>query len=155
MKGLLLVCVISLALYAQTLKVSSKSASPGERTTAVVSFDLPMGSDVLGLQWETTFSAQQMSIEGSGPEASDSAKAAGKVLRCAGKTAKELYSYTCILIGGQKQIESGPIAVFNFHISPKAQWGATPVRVGRAEAVTKDLRKIFLPDAEGKVTVKR
>ena len=147
-------CVSSLALYAQTLKVSSKSASPGELATVVVSIDLSKRSDVLGLQWETKFSAQQMSIEGGGPAASDAAKAAGKFLHCAGKTAKELYSYTCILIGGQKPIPSGSIAVFNFRISPKAQSGGTPVRVGHAEAVTKDLRKISLPDAEGRVKVK-
>lgn len=148
-------CVSSLALYAQTLEVSSKSASPGNRATVVVSIDLPKGSEALGLQWETTFSAQHLSIEGSGPEVSNAAKAAGKFLRCAGKTTEELHSYSCILIGGQKQIESGPIAVLNFHISPKAPPGATPVRAGHAEAVTKDLRKISLPDAEGIVTVKR
>jgi hypothetical protein len=154
MKGLLLMCVSSLALYAQTLEVSSKSASPGKRATVVVSIDLPKGSDILGLQWETTFS-QHLSIEGSGPEVSNAAKAAGKFLQCAGRAAQELHSYSCILIGGQKQIESGPIAVLNFHISPKAPSGATPVRVGHAEAVTKDLRKISLPYAEGIVTVKR
>jgi len=153
MKGLLLVCVSSLALYTQTLEVSSKSASPGERATVVVSIHAAKGITVLGLQWETTFSAQNMSIVGRGPEASDAAIAVGKSLTCAGKTTKELYSYTCILIGGQRQIESGPIAVFNFHISPKAS-GATPVRVRHAEAVTKDLRKLSLRDAEGRVTVK-
>jgi hypothetical protein len=139
------------------MEVSSKSASPGGRAPVVISINLAKASSVLGLQWETTFSAKQMSIEGGGPTVSDAAKAAGKSLTCAGKAAKEpeFHSYTCILIGGQKEINSGPIAIFNFHISPKAQSGASPVRVGHAEAVTKDLQKISLRDAEGVVMVTR
>jgi hypothetical protein len=155
MKLVSLICASSLALCAQTLKVSSGSAPPGNGMTVVISFDSAKRSDILGVQWETTFPAQQMSIEGSGPTASDTVKAEGKSLTCAEKAAKELHSYTCILIGGQRQIESGPIAVFTFHISSKAKPGTAPVRVGHAMAVTKDLRKLSLPDVEGTVTVKQ
>lgn len=155
MKWLLLVCASSLALFAQKLEVSSKTASPGDRTSVVISVVLPKGSDVVGLQWETTFPAQQMSIDGSGPEAGDGAKAAGKSLTCARKPAKDLQSYMCILIGGQKPIEGGPIAVFNFRISPKAQSEDVRLRIGHVEAVTKDLQKLSLPEAEGRVTVKQ
>ena len=157
MKRVFLLCTGSLALFAQTIAVSSKSASPGERATVVISINLAKASNVVGLQWETTFSTKQMSVEDGGPVASDAAKAAGKSLTCAGKTAKEPegYSYTCILIGGQKEINSGPIAHFNFRVSPKAEAGASQVRVRHVEGVTKDLRKIALGDAEGVVLVKR
>ena len=154
MKWLLLTCTSSLALFAQKLEVSSKAASPGDRTSVVISVVLPKGSGVVGVQWETTFSPQQMSIDGSGPEASDAAKAAGKSLTCAKKAAKDFQTYTCILIGGQEPIEGGPVAVFNFHISPKAQSGDIRVRIAHAEAVTKDIRKLSLPEAEGTITVK-
>jgi hypothetical protein len=154
MKWLLLTCASSLALFAQKLEVSSKAAAPGDRTSVVISVVLPKGSDVVGIQWETTFSPQQMSIEGSGPEASDAAKAAGKSLTCAKKVVKDLDAYRCILIGGQKLIEGGPIAVFNFRISPKPQSRNIRVRVGHAEAVTKDLRKLSLTEAEGTISVK-
>lgn len=114
-------------------------------------------SGILGLQWETTFPTRQISVEGGGPVVSDAGKIAGKSLTCAGKTAKEPanYSYTCILIGGQKEIAAGPIAIFNFRLSAKAQPGDLPVRIRHVEAVTKDLRKIAIPDAAGKITVKR
>jgi hypothetical protein len=158
MKWLILTCVTSVALFAQKPEVSSKAASRGERVSVVISLVLPKGSDVVGIQWETTFPAQQMSVDENGPEASDAAKAAGKSLTCRRKeekTGAELSSFTCILIGGQERIGSGPIGSFNFHISPEAQPGAAPVRVRHAEAVTKDLRKISLPEAKGIVTVKR
>ena len=155
MKLVLLMCASSFALSAQTLKVSSGSAPSGDGVTVVLFFDSAKRDNVLGVQWETTFSARQMSIEGSGPTASDAAKAAGKSLTCTEKTVKELRSYTCILIGGQKQIESGPIAVFNFNVSSKAQPGTAPVRFRHAMAVTKDLRKLSLQDTEGTITVKR
>ena len=157
MKWLLLTWASSLALFAQKLEVSSKSASTGERTTVVVSMRSANVSNIVGVQWETTFSAQHMIVDAE-PVASDSAKAAGKSLTCRRKEEKagaELSSFTCILIGGQERIGSGPIASFHFRISPKAQPGAAPVRVRHAEAVTKDLRKISLPEAEGIVTVKR
>jgi len=154
MKPVLLLCASSFALLAQTLNISSSSASPGDAVTVVISLDSAKRPEILGVQWELTFSAQEMSMEGKGPTPGDAAKATGKSLTCTEKTAKEVHSYTCILIGGQKQIESGPIAVFSFRVSSKAQPGTVPVRVRHTIAVTKDLRKLSLPNAEGIVTVK-
>ena len=72
-------CASSLALFSQTLEISSKSASPGERVTVVISINLAKTSSVLGLQWETTLSAKQMSIEAGVPTISDAAKAVGEI----------------------------------------------------------------------------
>ena len=62
--------------------------------------------------------------------------------------------YKCILIGGQKPIKNGPVAVFKIHLLSDAQADST-VRVSHAEVVTKDLQEILLRDVEAKVTVKR
>jgi hypothetical protein len=142
-------CASSLALLSQSLEISSRPLSP-EKATVVISIVLPKEKDVLGIQWETAFPAQQMSVDDNRPEVSDAAKAAGKSLHCSNKKVKDVQSYTCILIGGQKPLKNGPIAVFNVHVLPDAK-GNTTVRAGHAEAVTKDLRKLSLQGAESRV----
>src|SRR5579871_1057073 len=129
-KWVWLLCAGGLALPAQTLQVSSRSVSPGDRASIVIALHSEKASGILGLQWDTTFPTRQVSVEGDGPVVSDAGKMAGKSLTCAGKAAKEPehYSYTCILIGGQKEIAAGPIAIFHFRISAKAQSGDVPVR---------------------------
>ena len=154
MKAFLLIGASSLALFGQKLEVSSTSVSPGDKATVEISIVLPKGAEVLGIQWETIFPGKQMVAEGAGPEVSDAAKAAGKTLTCAKKVANEVQSYTCILIGGQKTIESGPIAILKLATSPQAAPGKTMIRVGHIDVVTKNLRKHSLSEAEGSVTVK-
>jgi hypothetical protein len=157
MKRVLLLCASSFALSAQTIEISARPAAPGDQASVVVSLHSLKAGNILGLQWETIFPGGQIALAGGGPAASDATKAAGKSLTCAGKAAKEkgFYSYTCILIGGQKEIPSGPIAIFHFQVSPKAQVGPTMFRVEHVEGVTRDLKKISLPDAEGMITVRR
>ena len=157
MKLVLLLCAGSLVLNAQVIEVSSTSASHGERAELAISIRLTKDTSIMGLQWETTFPTEQMSVEGGGPVASEAARGAGKSLTCAGKEVPKsgLYSYTCILIGGQKEITSGPLAVVKFRVSPNARPGETTVRVGNVEAVTKKLQNLHIPDAAGVIKVKR
>lgn len=157
MKWLVLLSAAGLVLSAQTMEISSASASPGERASVVITFHPGKNSNILGLQWETIFSMRQLGIEEGGAVISDAAKAAGKSLTCAGKAAKEpgLYSYACILIGGQNEIPGGPVATLRFRVTAQAHADATPLRVAHVEAVSKDLRRVTLPDAQGAITVKR
>jgi hypothetical protein len=154
MKWLFLMCASGLAL-AQKLEVSAKKGASDDRATIVISIVLPEKSDVVGVQWETTFAEPGMTIDNRGPEASEGAKAAAKSLTCANKMVKNLQTYTCILIGGQRGIEAGPIALFNCRISPKAPSGSIRVRLSHVEAVTRDFRKLPLPDAESTRSVKQ
>jgi hypothetical protein len=144
-------CASSLALFAQSLEISSRPMSPTQ-VTVLISIVSPQQNDVVGLQWETTFPAQ-VGVDGNRPEPSDAARAAGKSLMCSTRKAMDFQWYKCILIGGQKPIKNGPVAVFKIHLLSDAQADST-VRVSHAEVVTKDLQEILLRDVEAKVTVK-
>jgi hypothetical protein len=132
------------------LQVSSVSGAPGEKVGLEISLDSPAGSAPVALQWETIFPAQILEDGGNGPEPGRAASDSGKSLTC---TLRKTYSYLCILVGGQKPVANGPIATLRFKIRPEARAGTTVVRVERAEAVTADLKKLTVKDAEGTVTI--
>jgi hypothetical protein len=100
--------------------------------------------------WETIFPAEILEGEGNGPETGRAARDSGKSLKCA---RRKTYSYLRILVGGQKPVANGPIAIVHFKIRPEAHAGATNVRVERAPAVTADLKQLTLKEAEGTVTI--
>jgi hypothetical protein len=140
----------SLALYGQSLRVSSVAGAPGETIAMEISLDAPAGKAPASLKWETVFPAQLLQVEGNGPSPSTAAKESGKSLTCAPPKA---YSYVCILAGGQKPVGNGPIATFRFRIQPGARFGAAAITVEHGQAVSGDAAQLTLTDAEGLITI--
>ena len=141
---------VAFPVSGQILQMSSVSGAPGEKVDLAISLDSPAKSAAAAIQWEIIFPAQMLENGGAGPEAGRAASDAGKSLTCAKR--KE-YSYACILVGGQKPVGSGPIAIFHFRIRSEAHAGTSVVRVEKAEGATADLKQFALKDAEGTVTV--
>ena len=141
---------VTLPVCGQSLQVSPVSGAPGEKVDLVISLDSPVRSAPAALQWEIIFPAQILEDGGAGPEAGRAASDSGKSLTCA---KRKTYSYACILVGGQKPVGNGPIAIFHFKIRSEAHAGTSVVRVEKAEGATADLKQLTLKDAEGIVTV--
>jgi hypothetical protein len=141
----------ALPVFGQELHVSSVTGHPGTETTLEISFSRPARIIPLALKWEITFPAEVLNDEGGGPKAGHAATDSGKSLTCAKRKA---YSYVCILAGGQKPVPSGALAILHFKIRADAKTGTAIVRVERAEAVTADVNKLTLKDAEGTVTIR-
>jgi hypothetical protein len=141
----------ALPVFGQELHISSVTSHPGTETTLEISFSRPEGIIPLALKWEIIFPAEVLNDEGSGPKAGRAATDSGKSLTCAKRKA---YSYVCILAGGQKPVPSGPVAILHFKIRADTKTGTVTVRIERAEAVTADISKLTLKDAEGIVTIR-
>jgi hypothetical protein len=150
-----LVLFTQLALCGQTLQISSAKASRGKRVTLQVVLTSPAGREPLGLQWETIFPADQLVPLEGGISLGPVTRAAGKSVQCAAKPQAGGTSGTkCILIGGQKPIPNGVIALLQFSVLSKAPEGSARVRVDPATAVFKDLKQTQLPAVEAVVKIR-
>src|ERR1700733_11957856 len=140
----------SLALCGQSLRVSSVKGSPGETIAVEISLDAPAGKEPASLKWETVFPAQLLQAESNGPSASGAAKESGKSLTCA---TPKVYSYVCILAGGEKPVGNGPVATFRFKIREGARLGDATITIDHAEGVSGDAAPMTVTDAVGLVTI--
>jgi hypothetical protein len=93
-----------------------------------------------------------LELEGHVPEMGTAAMDSGKSLTC---SARNSYSYACILSGGKNPVANGPIAIFHFMIRTTAPTGTAAVRIERAEAVTVDSKERTLDNADGTVTIRQ
>jgi hypothetical protein len=134
----------------QVFHVSSITSAPGEKVRLEISLD--SASAPTALKWDLVFPTQLLEVEADGPEIGGAAMDSGKSLQC---TARNQYSYVCILSGGQNRIANGPIAIFHFKIRTTADAGTTAVRIERAEAVTVDSKELTLNNAEGTVAIRQ
>jgi hypothetical protein len=142
-------------LSAQTFQLSSPTGAPGDRVIIDLSLKSPIEGGASALQWEIAFPGAQLSFL---PQDSTAGPAAtGKSLSCAPRPAGSdltVSTATCILYGGRESVGKGPAARLSFQISPHASRGTVRVRFSQAMAVSKDLKKTALKDAETVVTVR-
>lgn len=138
----------ALPVLAQALHMSSASGSPGENVTLELSIDLPAGQNPTILKWETIFPAQLLEVDK--PEISTTVADSGKSLTC---NLREAYTYVCLLAGGQRPLENGPIATFRFKIRAGAHSGTSTVRIDHVEAATKDLQALKVLGGEGHILI--
>lgn len=61
---------------------------------------------------------------------------------------------TCLVYGGREPIRDGVIVILPFKIAAEARPGPARIRLDQALAVTKDLKRTPIPDAEGVVTIR-
>ena len=60
----------------------------------------------------------------------------------------------CILYGGQERIQDGIVAVLNLKVAPDAAPGISLVRVDRAVAVSKELKRFPVDPVESVVAIR-
>lgn len=140
-------------LFAQTLQLSSAPASvaPGDRFTIDVSLSSPDGADVSALQWDITAPPTLLRFLPQEATTGAAVHAAGKSVNCAPKASGDSASGStsiCMLYGGRESIPNGVVARLVFHVSPDAAPGPARIRVSQGLAVSKDLKRIPLKDAE-------
>lgn len=140
----------ALPVVGQTLHLSSVAGAPGGTITVEISLDSSSGVRPVALQWETIFPAQLLEVEGKRFEIGWAARDSGKSVAC---SERKPYTYICVLAGGQNPIANGPIAIVHFKIRTEARPGTSVVRLVRVEAVTADLKKSVLKEAEGTVSI--
>ena len=140
-----------LPVLGQTSQVSSVTKAPGDKVTLDISANSQPGRAPIALRWEVVFPAQLMSMEGDTPEMGSAATDSGKSLQC---NARNPYSYSCVLSGGQNLIANGLIAIFHFKILNMADAGTTTIRIERAVAITADSKVATLNDTEAVVIIR-
>jgi Flp pilus assembly protein TadD len=142
--------LVTIPLSAQTLRITPASGAPGQSVAVELSWDAPPESTTSAVQWEALFPAQLLEEDASGTVVGRAAEESGKTLTCAPRT---VYAYSCLLAGGKMAVANGPIAVFHFRIRNDAHPGQTTFRVEKAQAVSRELNKIILPDVQAAITV--
>jgi hypothetical protein len=151
----LLLCFPGFALIAQTLQLSSATASPGGRVAIEISLQSPKGKGPVALQWETIIPTAELSLIDKDAAISPAAREAGKSVACAvkGRTDKTLTS-VCILAGGQQQIQNGVVALLRLRVSPEAPTGPSRIRLEGGIAVVKDVTEFQMKPVETVVSIR-
>ena len=146
-----------MALFGQSLRLSSAAAAPAEQVSVNVYLNSPRGREQpSALQWETTLPIAQLSLVGENPPPGAAAEAAGKSVSCQVKTKTAATETSiCILYGGREPIRNGVVAVLRLKIAPDAGPGPARVRIDQGLAVLKDLKKIPMNPAETVVKIRR
>lgn len=144
------------ALFGQSLRLSSASASRGDQVAIELSLESPAGKEPLALQWDTKIPIAQVSLLNDQILVGPTAQEVGKSLNCAlkEKTA-ETHTSRCILAGGQSPISNGAIAILRLKISMNARSGSARIRVEQGIAVSKDLKQAPLDAVETVVAIRR
>jgi hypothetical protein len=141
------------ALIAQTLHVSSVAGVRGGKAAVEISLKSPVGKAPVGLQWETHVDAAQLVMDPDATATGDAAKESGKTVRCAAARANAT-SHICMVVGGQKPIPNGKLAVLLFRVQSSAKPGTAQVEIKNVVAVTAGLQSTKLAPAEGTITIR-
>jgi hypothetical protein len=152
-----LLAVPSLALFAQSLRLSFASGAPAEQVSVHLYLTSPHGQEPPStLQWEVAFPIAQLTLVDQNPSLGPSAQAAGKSVSCRVRnTTATSQTSVCILFGGREPIHDGEIAVFNFKVAADARPGVARVRIHQGLAVRKDLQKTSMEPVEALVRIRR
>jgi hypothetical protein len=133
-------------IFGQSLRLSSATATQGERITLAISLRSPHGQEPTALQWEASIPADQLSFVDEQLPLGPAAQAAGKFVACAVKLLRaatgDTYTSKCILAGGLEPVQDGQVAVLRLQVSPKAS-GSVEIAV-KGMAVFKDLKQVPL-----------
>ena len=150
--GVMLWLSAVLPLAAQSLQVLSATAAPGESVSLDIVLTAPADKAPVTVQFESSFPAQLLDMEGTGPTLGKAGLDAGKSIVC---NPKRTYVFSCSVVGGDKPIANGTIAVFRFKVRGEAWTGTSAVRIEKADALTADARGFELAAAHGSLAVIR
>jgi len=131
--------------------VSSVTKAAGEPVTLTISINSQPGEAPVAVKWQVVFPAQLMDLESGAPEIGGAAMDSGKSLQC---TARNAYSYVCMLSGGKNPIADGAIAIFHFKIRTDAKAGTATLRTEKAESTMANSQAFTLNDTESTVVIR-
>ena len=121
-----------------------------------ISVETPAAQRPATLAFEVVYPAEAVTLLKDGPAIAPAAARAGKSLGCTGRwvDAPRTYAYRCILTGGLEPLPNGPAAILEMQARPTATPGSWPVRVQQIEGATAAVKKVRMPDAEGRLTIR-
>jgi len=143
-------CISAAPLFGQSLRVMPVAGAPGETVIFEIWWEAPPATTASALQFEAVVPAQVIEDDGAGALAGRAAEEVGKTLTCA---ARKAYLYSCLLAGGHTPMPNGQVAMLGFKIKKDTPPGTSYFRIVNAEAVTMDLNKVMLKDAEAAIVV--
>ena len=144
---------LSCTLGAQTLEISSSSASRGEAGTFLIRYRSGAAKSPTALQWEFSAPAS-ISIVVNEIVAGSVTEAAGKSLTCAKRQDGANPHYACVVFGGKKPIADGPVAIVKYMVSKRSPPGKAAVKATRALASSDGQDKIPVADATGEIAIR-
>jgi hypothetical protein len=114
----------------------------------VVALNSSSDNEPVALQWQISYPSPQIGIDGGQISAEVAAKSAGKTVTCAGKPqGAGVYTYGCIVVGGARQMRSGPIALFPLRVRDTARTGTVTMILTGAIGVYADGHSLRLADS--------
>lgn len=117
-----------------------------------ISLDFPEGRELLGLQWDTVYPARLLDAQDPKAEVTRDMESLGKTISCADR---KPFAYTCLVVGGQRPIPKGVVAVLRFRIREEANGARRPVRILNVIGVKKAAIPVDLEGADTSVTIVR
>ena len=139
-------------ISAQTLSISQSTAKPGGAGSLLLKLDTPPASGVVALQWKFVF-PRGVTVGAPDIIAGSAAESASKSLTCAPVPQTATPVYACVLAGGKQPQGSGTLATVRYRIAPGVSKISEKVIVQDVIAVTADLKKVTIPNAEGVILV--
>jgi len=144
----------AVALWAQSVQMPPSKAAEGGFGSLLITLKSPAGMETVALQWKLAVPAEVI-IEPEDILAGSAAESAAKSITCAvaEKNAASGSRYGCILAGGQKPLQDGPVAVIRYKIRERARTGVVTVRMEDILGVSAGLKKIEMANVEGRITI--
>lgn len=141
-------------LLAQTLQITPSTVARGAISSFLIRLDSPDQTSPVSLQWDLAV-PKQILVNARDIVTGSSAESAEKSLACAAATEDRNVSfYRCILAGGPKTMRNGTVAIVKYEAPQDGLPGNIQVRIQKALGVSKNLKKIELPNTEGTVTIR-
>lgn len=147
----LLLLLVTSPAFAQSLSVSSASVKQTQRGSILLSLASPSDRRPIALQWDLLYPDDELAIRTDDLVTGSAASEAGKVLTCAMPPKQKLYR--CILVGGQKPISDGPVAIINFQVLRRARVGAAAIQIRNPIALSPKAQRIDLSTVEGRIAI--
>ena len=139
-------------LAGQELRLSSAIAGLGDRVAIEVALESPEGREPLALQWTASIPLANLI-----PEQillGTAAQQANKTIHCIRADQSGSAVYHCVVAGGQAALGNGAMALIILRILAKARPGREQLRTEKGIAVSKETKKVSIPDASASVTIR-
>src|SRR5579864_1462715 len=145
-----LIVLASVSLWGQSLEVSPGVAARGEAASFLIKLSSLKGNGLVALQWEIS-APPEITIDPGNIVAGSAAESAQKSITCVSGQKQDHggQRYACILAGGKKAIEDGPVAAVRYNIRHGAGARTVVVRIEKVIGVTGDLAKVDVSSVEG------
>jgi hypothetical protein len=145
---------IPATLLAQTLQITPSAVARGAIGSFLIRLDSPAQTSPVSLQWDLAV-PKQILVNAHDIVPGSSAESAEKSLTCAAATQDRNVSiYRCILAGGPKTLRNGAVAIVKYTVPEGGHPGNIQVRIQKALGVSKNVKKIELPNTAGTITIR-